>query len=104
MLGGVAPQLGGHDFPRIRIEARYAEVHCIPCVKDANLGALSRRLSFVWLSLQEVCYGSCLLPQGIVQRAVQLWSPIHAAGMNRSQFVLSWGLLGLRLAYLRLGK
>ena len=104
MLGGVATQFGGYDLPRIRVEARYAEVDSMFCVKHANLGALGRRLSLVWLALQEVCYRSCLLPQGIVQRAVQLWSTIHPGGMNRSQFVLPWGLLGLRLVYVRLGK
>src|SRR6516164_8252806 len=104
MLCGVAPQLGGHDFPRLRVEARYTEVHCMFCIKDANLGALGRGLSFVWLSLQEVGYRSCLLPQGIVQGAVQLWSTIHAGGTNRSQFVLPQRPLRLRLACVHLGK
>jgi hypothetical protein len=50
-LGGVATQFGGYDFPRIRVEARYAEVDSMFCVKHANLGALGRRLSLVWLAL-----------------------------------------------------
>jgi hypothetical protein len=104
MLGGVATQFGGYDFPRIRVEARYAEVDSMFCVKHTNFGALGRLLSLVWLALQEVCYRSCLLPQGIIQCAVQLRSAIHAGGTNRSQFVLLWRLLRLRLACVCLGK
>src|SRR6266568_1263068 len=78
LLTDITPQFGGDDPFRVSVEASDAEIDFVPVVKDADLGFLSRWLSFKWLPLQKVGNRRGVLPRGIVKRPVQSWGSVNS--------------------------
>jgi hypothetical protein len=69
-LADIPAQLGGDDAFGIGIEAGDAEIDVMLAVENANLRFFSRSLSLKGLSLAKVGNRRGLLPDGIIQCAV----------------------------------
>ena len=84
-LTDVPPQLGGHNPVGIGVETSDAEGDLVFVVNNTDLGSFSRGLPFIGLTLQEVGNWIGLLPKRIIERAIQLRSPVDTAGLRSSQ-------------------
>jgi hypothetical protein len=70
-LAYIAAELGGHRSFHDRIVTRYAKVNLIPRVQHSYFRSLGRGLAFVGLSLFETRNRGSLLPERVVERAIQ---------------------------------
>jgi len=76
MLGDIATQFGGDDLLWFGVKTRNSEINGVLCIENANFSAFRWLLAFVGFALQKIRDGSGLLPQRIVECAVELWRSI----------------------------
>src|ERR1700758_8700 len=91
LLRDIPSQLPRHNFAWIGVEANNTKVHVVLVVQDTDFGFLRWRLSFEWLSLQKIGYGSGRLPFGVVECPIEFWSPFNASCFGRSTRLLGSG-------------